>query len=124
MINCDNKGAINTTKRNLRRIRPGCSCADILRNLRNTRKQMSANIKYRHVDGHMDKYLLFQQLTLEQNMNTRYDRLTKRAVHRAMVTGMGREGKQLLPSEDTAVCVNNRKLTRDLAETVRYKVGK
>ena len=44
------------SKRNLRRIRPGCSCADILRNTRNTRK-MSANIKYQHVDGHMDKYL-------------------------------------------------------------------
>jgi len=33
---------------------------------------------------------------------------------------MRREGKQLLPSEDAAVFVNNRKLTRDLAKTVRY----
>ena len=63
-INCDNKGAIKRSKRNLRRIQPGCSCADILRNLRNTREKMGANIKYRHGDGHMDKYLLFHQLTL------------------------------------------------------------
>ena len=37
-INCDNKGAIKMSKRKkqLRRIRPGCSCADILRNLQNT----------------------------------------------------------------------------------------
>ena len=92
--------------------------------MRNTRKNMSANIKYQHVNGHMDKYLLFHQITLEQKMNTRCNRLAKRAVHRAIVTGMRREGKQLLPSEDAAVFVNNRKLTRDLAKTVRYKVGK
>ena len=124
MINCVNEGAINKSKRNLRRIRPGCSCANILRNLRNTRKKMSANIKYLHVDGHMDKYLFSHQLTLEQNMNTRCDILTKRVVHRVITTGTRREGKQLPPSEDAAVFVTNMKLTRDLAKTVRYEVGK
>merc|ERR1712194_336048 len=57
-INCDNKGAIKMSKRNLRRNRLECSCANILRNLRNRRKKMIANIKYRHVEDHMDKYLL------------------------------------------------------------------
>ena len=38
-INCDNEGSIKMSKRNLRRILPGRSCADILRNLRNTRKR-------------------------------------------------------------------------------------
>ena len=90
-INCDNKGAIKMSKRNLRIIHPECSCADILRNLRNTRNKMSANIKYHHMDGHMDKYLLWHQLTLEQKMNTRCNKLAKRAVHRAIVTGMRRK---------------------------------
>ena len=85
---------------------------------------MSANIKYQHVNGHMDKYMFFHQLTLEQKMNTRCDTLANRAVHRAIATGMRREGKQLLSSEDAAVFVNNRKLTRDLAKTGRYEVGK
>ena len=57
-------------------------------------------------------------------MNTRRDILAKRAVHRAISTGMRREGKQLLPSKDAAVFVNNMKLTRDLAKTVRYEVEK
>ena len=48
-----------------------------MRNMRNTRKKMSADIKYQHVDGHMDKYLFFHQLTLEQKLNTRYDTLEK-----------------------------------------------
>jgi hypothetical protein len=34
------------------------------------------------------------------------------------------EKKQLLPSEDAAVCVNNRKQTRELAKIVWYKVCK
>ena len=41
---CDNAGAIKMSKRNLRRIWPGCSCANILRNLRNAEKNMSAHI--------------------------------------------------------------------------------
>ena len=57
-------------------------------------------------------------------MNTRCDKLAKRAVCRAIVTGIRREGKQLLPSENTAVFVDNRKLTRDLSKAVKYKVGK
>ena len=57
-------------------------------------------------------------------MNTRCAILAKKAVHRAIATDMRREGKHLLPSEDTAVFINNRKLTRDLAKTVRYEVGK
>ena len=50
--------------------------------------------------------------------------MAKRAMYIAIATDMRREGRQLIPSEDAAVFVNNRKLTRDLAKTVRYKVGK
>ena len=44
--------------------------------------------------------------------------MSKRAVYIQIVIGMWIEGKQLLPSEDTAVFVNNRKLIRDLAKAV------
>ena len=64
-INCDNEGAINMSKGNLRRIHLGSSCADVLTNLWNTRNKLSVNIRYQHVNGHMDKYLLWRQLTLE-----------------------------------------------------------
>ena len=101
-INCDNKGVINMSKRNLGRIHPGCSCTDILRNLRNTRNKMSTSIKCHHADDHVDTCLLWHQLALKQKMNTRCDKLAKRAVHQTIVTGMWREGKQLLPSEDVA----------------------
>ena len=45
-------------------------------------------------------------------------------MYRAIVTGIRRKGKQLLPSEDAAVFVDNGKLMRDLAKAVRYKVRK
>ena len=54
---CDNMGAVNISKKRKRRIRPRASCADVLRNIRNTRNRMKATVKYDHVDGHMDKYL-------------------------------------------------------------------
>ena len=54
----DNMGAVNISRKRKRRIRPGTSCADVLRNTRNTRNRMKATVKYDHVVGHMDKYLL------------------------------------------------------------------
>ena len=61
--------AVSISKKRKRRVRPGARCADILRNIRNTRNNTTAKIKYDHVDGHMEKYLLFSQMTLEQQMN-------------------------------------------------------
>ena len=66
---CDNMGAVSISKKRKRRVRPGAICDDILSNIRNTRNKTTANIKYDHVDGHMDKYLLFSQMMLEQQMN-------------------------------------------------------
>ena len=57
-------------------------------------------------------------------MNVMCNSLVRCAVSRTIRSDMRREGKQLLPSEDAAVFVNNRKLTRDLAKVVRYEVGK
>ena len=66
---CDNMGAVSISRKRKRRVRSGASCADILRNIRNTRNKTKATIKCGHVDGHMDKYLLLTQMTLEQQMN-------------------------------------------------------
>ena len=98
-VNCGNQGAINMSEGNLRRITPGSNCTDIPWNLQNTRNKMSATIKNQHVDGHMDKYLLWQQILLEHKMNVICNTLAKQAVSRAIRTGMRREGKQLLSSE-------------------------
>ena len=84
---CDNLATVNMSKRRLRRIRPGATCADILRNTRNLRNRTTAIIEYDHVDGHTDKYLLWHQLALEQQMNTVCDGKAKKAVVRSINCG-------------------------------------
>ena len=57
-------------------------------------------------------------------MNVMCVTLPSRAVSRAIQSDMKREGKQLLPREDEITFVNSINLTRDLAKTVQYEVGK
>ena len=101
-------GAVNISKERRRRIRPGASCADILRNIRNTRNKTTAKIKYEHVDGHMDKYLLFTRTTLEQQMNYWCGKEANKTVERSIQHKFVTEGKQLLPGEDAAVLVGGK----------------
>ena len=54
----DNQGAVNVSKRRVRRIRPRSSCADILRNIKSHRNRIVGVIECIHVDGHIDKYFL------------------------------------------------------------------
>ena len=117
-------GAVNISNKQRRRIRPGASCADILRNIRNTRNKTTAKIKYEHVDGHMDKYLLFTQMTLEQQMNYWCDKEANKAVERSIQHKFVTEGKQLLPGEDAAVFVGGKKLTSDLSRAVRLEASR
>ena len=51
------------------RIRPGAKGADILRNMRTVKTQLTARFKYEHIDGHMDRILLWHQLPLINKQN-------------------------------------------------------
>ena len=105
------------------RIRPGMSCADILRNIRSARNKMTTNPNYCHVFGHMDDFLPDHQLTLEQRMNKRCDYLAKEAVDDWLRSRITDVGSQLLPGENAAILVKGRKVTGDIADTVRYAKG-
>ena len=56
-----------------------------------------ATIKYDHVDGRLDKYLLLTQMTLEQQMNYICDKEANKAVERSIQQKVLVEEKQLLP---------------------------
>ena len=83
-----------------------------------------AKIKYEHVDGHMDKYLLFTQMTLEQQMNYVCNKEANKAVERSIQNKFVAEEKQLIPGEDAAVFVGGKKLTSDLSRAVRLEVSR
>ena len=72
----------------------------------------------------MDKYLLFTQMTLEQQMNYWCDKEANKAVERSIQHKFVTEGKQLLPGEDAAVFVGGKKLTSDLIIAVRLETSR
>jgi hypothetical protein len=96
-VNYNNQGSINMSERNLRRNRPGSSCADILQKIINTRNNVITKVKYQHVNGHMDKYLVWHQLSMEQKMNVICNNLKKCAVAREIRSGMRREKNSCSP---------------------------
>ena len=122
----DNEGTVKLTRRRLKRIRPGMKCADILRNVRTARNDMTTNPNYFHVYGHMDDYLTEDKLSFEQKLNKRCDELAKGAVELAVgltKEGQVRRGSQLLPKEKVAVMVSGVKIAGDLGDAVRYAKG-
>ena len=120
----DNMGAVNISRKRKRRICPGTSCADVLRNTRNTRNRMKATVKYDRIDGHMDKYLLLTQMNLEQQMNYVCDKEANKAVERSIEQKFLIEEKQLLPGEDAVVFVRGKKLTIDLSRAIRLETNR
>ena len=123
-FSANGKTITESAKKKKRRVRPGASCADILRNIRSIRNKTTATIKYGHVDGHTDKYLLWHQMTLEQKMNVICDREANKAVFESIECAFHQEGKQLLPGEDVAVFVRGKKLTSDLSKAIRFEAGR
>ncbi len=79
---------------------------------------------YLHVYGHMNKYLLWHQLTLPQQLNCVCTKLAKQAVTLAMLEGSYNRPTQLLPKEDVAVVIWGNKITNDISHTIRFQASK
>ena len=62
----------------------GASQADIKRALRNVKCGLKAHLEYEWVESHQDRYKLWDQLTLEQQLNCYCDTLAKDAVTRSL----------------------------------------
>ena len=123
---CDNKGAINRATNGGRRIRSGLSCADILRVLRTVRLDLPLDISYCHVKAHMDDYMEWGELTLENQLNCQCDFLAKAAVTRAIDSHLGHRPPPMrrLPKEATAIVIDGEKITSDPTKALRYRLGK
>ena len=91
-----------------------------MRNIKSTRNRTTATIRYGHVDGHIDeyKYLLFTQMTLEQQMNLECDKEkggSSRGKHKCNYQVWK---TQLLPGEHAVVFVRGKKFTNDLSKAI------
>jgi hypothetical protein len=74
--------------------------------------------------GHMDKYLLWHQLSLIQQLNCVCDTTAKAAVHRAVTTGCTSTLTQILPQEDISIVIWGNKITNDVSQPVRFHASK
>ena len=124
IVGCDNKRALEQSLCTHRRIRPSVKCADIQRSIKATKHTFPGKFTYLHVYGHMDKYLLWHQLSLIQHLNCVCDTLAKQAVMSAMTQGYHNRSTQLLPKEDVAVVIWGNKITNDVSHPIRFHASK
>ena len=124
-ICCDNQGALYKSSYSPRRIRTGAPHADLLRALRSLKMNKLFQMTYDHVDSHQDRYKLWFQLSLPEQLNVICDGLAKEAVERRQMPQTPiRTGPQLLPLEKIAVYVDGVKLTSDVSKDIRFSLGK
>ena len=122
-ICCDNSGALFKAKEYRRRIPTGASQADIKRVLRNIKTKLKSKFEYEWVPSHQDRYKLWSQLPLVQQLNCICDSLAKTAVQESLHCFDHRTRTQVLPCESAAVFVGGLKQTSDVARDVRFALG-
>jgi len=123
-LSCDNLRALQLSSHERRRIKPSAPCSDLHRSIRSTKHKFTGRFTYRHVPGHMDKFLLWHQLSLVQQLNCVCDTSAKGAVTKAITTGYLSTPTQLLPQEDVAIVIWGNKITNDISRPIRFHASK
>ena len=83
----------------------GAAEVDIKCSLRNIRTTMVTTFEYEWVELHQDRYKLWYQFSLVQQLNYLCDTLAKRAVADSLDSSPRTIGKQVLPRESVSICV-------------------
>jgi hypothetical protein len=124
MLECNNLRALILSSKERRRIKPSTACLDIHRSFRSIKKNFTGCFKYQHVAGHMDKYLLWHQLLLIQQLNCVCNTSAKGAVHKAITTGYTSTPTQILPREEISIVIWGNKITNDVSQPVCFYASK
>ena len=121
-IYCDNEKAGERAQEEHRRIKPGWSCADVLRSFRDTKRTLSIPIRFSHVSAHMDEVLPWEQLSLAEQLNCMCDTLAKEALD-VGIKEITTTTTNMLPREQAAVIFPDGKATSDPADMLRIELG-
>ena len=122
-IYCDNEKAGERAQANNRRIKPGWSCADVLRSLRDTRSVLKSTPTVHHVSAHMDDLIPWHQLSLPERLNCMCDALAKDALQQG-IQNKYTDKNNILPRELSAVYFADGKAMSDPAVHIRLALGK
>ncbi len=124
MLCCDNKRALKLSSYAHCITWPSAICTDIQQSLKATKRTFTGKFTYVHVFKHMDRYLLWHQLSLPQQLNCICNMLAKHAVTSAMMEGSYNRPTQLLPKEDVEVVIWGNNITNDISHTIRFQASK
>ncbi len=112
-IVCDSKSALNKSSRRGRRIHPGTAQADLFRALRAIHQGMvGTTLVYQWVKSHQDDRVLWQQLSLEAQLNKTCNDLANNAVTQALANSdPTRVTTFLLPFEQSVIISDGAEIT-------------
>ena len=85
--------------------------------------KIKIKLEYEWVQSHQDKYKLWSELTIEQQLNCVCDTLAKSAVTRSLQPAHIRTTTLRLPCESAAVVISGIKQTSDVATEARFALG-
>jgi hypothetical protein len=125
-IVCDSKPALNKSSRRGRRICPGTVQADLFCALRTIHQRMAGTtLVYKWVKSHQDDQVLWQQLSLEAQLNKTCNDLSNNAVTQALANADPTQVKTfLLLFERSAILSDGAKITSQVAPVIRFHLGR
>ena len=125
-IVCNSKLALyKSNKKGHRRICPGIAQADLFRALRSIHHKMpGVNLHYEWVKSHQYSKLPWHLLTFEEQLNTMCNTLANEVVIRALSKTTAPMGPSLLSFENSAVLINNAKITSNVIPKIRFLLGR
>jgi hypothetical protein len=123
-LGCNNLRTLILSSKERWWIKPSTACLDIHWGFHSTRKNFTGCFKYQQVAGHMDKYLLWHQLSLIQQLNCVCNTTVKRAVHKAIMTGYTSTPTQILTREDISIVIWGNKIENDVSQPVCFRASK
>jgi hypothetical protein len=85
---------------------------------------LTRTFKYVHIYGHMDKYLLWVQLGLMQQLNCVCDMLAKQSAVMAIIHGYNNRPTQILPCEGIVLVVWGNKITGNISGPLCFHASK
>ncbi len=102
----------------------GSTSGFVLDTLLNPPSEPNSSIKYEWVRSHQDDRLPWQCLTLEGQLNSTCNKLANNAVTRALSSITHPAGPLMLPFENIAIVINNKKIMPNIAPAVCFALGK
>jgi hypothetical protein len=124
-IICDSQSALYKSSACQRRVCPGTKQANVFQTLQHIHQLIpNLTINYEWAKSHQDRSTPWRCLTLAAQLNSTCNGLANEAIMRALCSTAHPSGLYMLPFENIAIMINNKKITSILASKIRFEIGR